>query len=108
MQLVMQMWTIPARELTSHWEELFPMRCRLGRLTRQYAPLRALSVIGLLTLFSQLTCGGDQASSPPPHQVNPDAGGVSTGPFEVLVGAGNVARCDKTNDEATGALLDNI
>jgi PKD repeat protein len=65
-------------------------------------------VIGLLTLFSQLTCGGDEATSPPPHQVNPDAGGVSTGPFEVLVGAGNVARCDKTNDEATAALLDNI
>ena len=85
------------------------MRCRLGGLTRRYPPLRALSVIGLLTLFSQLTCGGDQATSPP-HLANTDvsAGGTSTGPFVTLVGAGNVARCDKTNDEATALLLDNI
>jgi PKD repeat protein len=65
-------------------------------------------VIGLLTLFSQLTCGGDQATNPPPHQVTPDAGTTSTGPYEVLVGAGNVASCDRTTDEATALLLDNI
>jgi hypothetical protein len=27
---------------------------------------------------------------------------------EILVGAGNIARCDKQNDEATAQLLDNI
>jgi len=43
-------------------------------------------VVGLLTLFSQLTCGGDQALSPPRVATDVAAGDTSTGPFEVLVG----------------------
>ena len=84
---------------------------RLGRFSRRFDPIRSLSVIGLLTLFSQLTCGGETPASltslPPPH-INPAVDSTQSGPFEILVGAGNVARCDKTNDEATAALLDNI
>jgi len=33
---------------------------------------------------------------------------VSATSSEVLVGAGNIARCDRSNDEATAALIDNI
>jgi PKD repeat protein len=78
----------------------------LGLSARRYGRLRFLSSLGLLTLFSQLTCGGEPATSPAEF-AGTDAT-ASTGPYEVLVGAGNVARCDKTNDEATAALLDNI
>ena len=78
----------------------------MGLSARRYGRLRFLSSLGLLTLFSQLTCGGEPSTSPADF-AGTDAT-ASTGPFEVLVGAGNVARCDKTNDEATAALLDNI
>jgi len=78
----------------------------LGLSARRYGRLRFLSSLGLLTLFSQLTCGGDPASSQADFAGTDELSG--TGPFEVLVGAGNVARCDKDNDEATAALLDNI
>ncbi|HWC73007.1 MAG TPA: Ig-like domain-containing protein, partial [Gemmatimonadales bacterium] len=40
---------------------------------------------------------------PPPPPLLAD---VTTGP-QTLIGAGNIARCDRTNDEATGLLLDN-
>jgi PKD repeat protein len=89
------------------WFGLFPRGGCLGFMSRRYGRLRFLSSLGLLTLFSQLTCGGDPASSSPPRFVGADEL-AGTGPFEVLVGSGNVARCDKTNDEATAALLDNI
>jgi PKD repeat protein len=68
--------------------------------------IRVLSSLGLLTLFSQLTCGGDPAPGPAQFAGTDDQ--TTSGPFEVLVGAGNVARCDRTNDEATALLLDGI
>src|SRR6266576_3753022 len=71
-----------------------------GRLTSVFVVIASL----LLTM-----CRSDQGPSAPTE--------VGTGPrasFQFnastvsLVGAGNIARCDRTNDEATANLLDGI
>ena len=63
----------------------------------------------LLAMFSLITCTGDQPGPlGAPRLLEPNMDVVPPGTVEVLVGAGNVARCDKTNDEATALLLDNI
>lgn len=65
----------------------------------------------LVTVFSLITCTGDQpgpTGAPGAGTPNLNLDVVPPGTVEVLVGAGNVARCDKTNDEATALLLDNI
>ena len=63
----------------------------------------------LATLFSLITCTGDQPGpTGAPRVPEPAMDVVPPGTVEVLVGAGNVARCDRTNDEATALLLDNV
>src|SRR3989449_3173221 len=51
------------------------------------------------------TCSYDQPVAPASTRL-PDALSADvTGPVPVLIGAGNIARCDRTNDEATARLL---
>jgi uncharacterized protein YjdB len=66
-----------------------------------------LRAVILLTL---LACWSDRPTAPsdraePPHPLAPSA--VVSG-VDVLIGAGQLATCDGTNDEKTAALLDNI
>jgi PKD repeat protein len=64
-----------------------------------------------LLAWSLVTCGRDRSAALPsePAVASPDisAAAVAAGPV-VLVGAGNIARCDRTADEATALLLDSI
>jgi trimeric autotransporter adhesin len=76
--------------------------------TRSRGVSRAARVLALLLLT---TCTDNPFSTPPSSVTeNPPPpaflGDVTTGP-QVLIGAGNIARCDRTNDEATGLLLNN-
>lgn len=67
----------------------------------------------MLVLFSQVTCSGDPSKpvtvppAPPPPIINADVPQIPP-PFQVLVGAGDIARCDNTRDEQTAALMDTI
>ena len=66
---------------------------------------RALALL-LLTTCSD-NAGPTFTSSPaapPPPQIAAD---ITPGSPATLIGAGDIARCDRTNDEATGLLLDN-
>src|SRR6266550_7653238 len=66
---------------------------------------RALALL-LLTTCSD-NAGPTFTSSPaapPPPQIAAD---ITSGSPATLIGAGDIARCDRTNDEATGLLLDN-
>src|SRR5438128_474819 len=59
----------------------------------------------LVTTALLTTCSYDQAIAP---ATTPLPGALSadvTGPVPVLIGAGSIARCDRTNDEATARLL---
>src|SRR5207247_6353190 len=63
---------------------------------------RSLVAVALLT-----TCSQDQPVGP----VRPSSPGIRAAVVvsgQVLVGAGDIARCDRTNDEATAAILDTI
>src|SRR5712691_12156040 len=57
------------------------------------------------------TCHGDPTSLSSPKHAAPPPGtpsfATTAGLPALLIGAGNIARCDRTNDEATGLLLDN-
>ena len=57
------------------------------------------------------TCNGDPTSLSSPKHAPPPTGTPDLAPTAgapaVLIGAGDIARCDRTNDEATGLLLDN-
>ena len=63
-----------------------------------------LSVIALIitTCTDQSTTPTSTSQPPPPGQM-----AITSGPV-VLVGAGSIARCDRTNDEQTALLLDGI
>src|SRR3989454_12045755 len=72
------------------------------------APRAALAILAVGALFA--TCR--EATEPrtaeqvsPPRTLQAD---VTPLPTVTLVGAGNVARCDRTNDEATASILDTI
>jgi len=71
--------------------------------------LRAAFAAFAVVVFG--TCTGDhQLTSPPDVSERgvPPLAGIDPLPTEVLVGAGNSARCDGTKDEATALLIDNI
>lgn len=78
------------------------LRPRAAHLLRTLPLGLGAAALGL----SLTTCSGEQTtglpSIPPPPAL-----AVSGGP-ETLVGAGNIARCDRSGDEATAALLDDI
>jgi len=66
---------------------------------------RAVALLLLTTCTDNTNPLGPSSTdipAPPP----PSLSDVLTGP-QTLIGAGNIARCDRTNDEATGLLLDN-
>ncbi|HVH69045.1 MAG TPA: PKD domain-containing protein [Gemmatimonadales bacterium] len=55
------------------------------------------------------TCSGDRSVGPGAASSGPiPEGATGTVVGQVLVGAGDIARCDRTNDEATAAILDTI
>jgi len=77
------------------------MRSRSHRVA--YAA-RAAALLLLTTCTDN--AGPTFSSSPTPPPPPPYTADVTSGPA-LLVGAGDIARCDRTNDEATGLLLDN-
>src|SRR3989454_154907 len=81
------------------------MSSRLSRLGGAAARGVALLVIA--------TCPSDHVPTAPPHPQpapvtpTPVSAAITASPQAVqLIGAGNIARCDRTNDEATALLLD--
>ena len=79
-----------------------PSRRRVTRL-RVMPALAVLLAIGLLW-----TCTGDRSvgpGAPPARGIVAATSGTSA---QVLVGAGDIARCDRTFDEATASILDTI
>src|SRR5437763_14225700 len=69
------------------------------------SPLRP--VVACTLCLACLTCTEDSTRSGPTGPSRPRGATVApTGP--VLVGAGDIARCDGQGDEATAALLDGI
>src|SRR2546430_14758615 len=71
-------------------------------------PLAAASR-ALVALLAIITCRSDQGPEAPIQRTaaRPSFATVPVGAV-TLVGAGNIARCDRANDEATAALLDGI
>src|SRR5205085_3402550 len=72
---------------------------------------RSIAAAGrtLIALLVVITCRGDQGPEAPIERVADARPSFSTVPGAVtLVGAGNIARCDRTNDDATANLLDAI
>src|SRR3989454_1689340 len=78
--------------------------------SRSHRVVYAARAVALLLLT---TCNENAAptltSSPaaPPASPPPISADVTPGSPALLIGAGDIARCDRTNDEATGLLLDN-
>src|SRR5437870_6081623 len=77
--------------------------------SRHFVKLSRRTILVLPTLLVTTalltTCSYDQAIAP---ATTPLPGALSadvTGPVPVLIGAGSIARCDRTNDEATARLL---
>ena len=79
-----------------------PRRRRPSRL-RVMPALAVLVAIGLLW-----TCTGDRSVGPVARPVRGIAALTAASSGQVLVGAGDIARCDRTNDEATASILDTI
>src|SRR5688500_13673477 len=69
--------------------------------------VRALRRIPALALFILVAMCTERSPLGPPSRPTP-AGTVTANPPQVLVGAGDIAVCDSTYDEATAALLDGI
>ncbi len=74
---------------------------RLRSLPRAVLPV-------LLFGAALLTCRSDLPTEPAAVRPAESPSLAVAGPPEIFVGAGQVARCDGSNDEATAALLDNI
>src|SRR3989454_1145258 len=76
--------------------------------SRSHRVVYAARPVALLLLP---TCNDNVSPPPFSSPANPPSGPISAeaipGSAALLVGAGDIARCDRTNDEATGLLLDN-
>src|SRR5690348_5393310 len=75
------------------------------------SPHYAAALRALAATLAILTCRGDQGPEAPPQPAaapRPSFATTASPTSVTLVGAGNIARCDRTNDEATAALLDGI
>ena len=75
-------------------------------LRSRYTSVPRLAVAVLATLLSAM-CRDNRGPTSPAQAITP-AGTETAGTAAILVGAGEVARCDNTKDEATALLLDNI
>jgi PKD repeat protein len=76
----------------------------LRRSARSHWPKQ----IAAVALTLALACTSDKHLVSPPKDIAASATPSIAPPPEVLVGAGNIATCSTTNDDATAALLDNI
>ena len=85
---------------------------RLRRLATQARGFRHyLALPAVIAVLTLATCRGDQGPESPTQGAESGSGPsfATTSPSSVtLVGAGNIARCDRTNDDATANLLDSI
>src|SRR3989449_2938126 len=76
--------------------------------SRSHRVVYAARAVALLLLT---TCNDNVSPPPLSSPANPPSRPISAeaipGSAALLVGAGNIARCDRLNDEATGLLLDN-
>src|ERR1051326_3090849 len=70
----------------------------------------AAAIRGLMGMLAIATCRGDQGLDAPTPRAGapPPSFATTPHPSVTAVGAGNSARCDRTNDEATATLLDAI
>src|SRR5467141_4184615 len=87
-----------------------PGRNMRSRSHRVVYAARAVALLLLTTCnenaaptFTSSPTAPPASPSPPP----PISADVTPGSPALLIGAGDIARCDRTNDEATGLLLDN-
>src|SRR4051812_48955430 len=91
---------------TPSFSPVAPRACPMHRshIRSVTAVLRAVIPLTLVACWSDRPTGPSDNAAPP-HPLAPSA--VVAG-AEVLVGAGQLATCDGTNDDKTAALLDNI
>src|SRR6266540_560475 len=75
-------------------------------LRSRYTSVPRVAVAVLATLLSAM-CRDNRGPTSPAQAITP-AGTETAGTAAILVGAGEVARCDNTKDEATALLLDSI
>jgi len=83
-------------------------------LTRPAAPRRRAAILGplpaVIAVLAVITCRDDGSLRSPTGVPNAPRPSVATTAAQsvTLVGAGNIARCDRTADQATAALLTGI
>jgi uncharacterized protein YjdB/PKD repeat protein len=75
--------------------------------SRSHRVAYAARALALLLLTTCSDNAGPTFSSSPAAPPPPLAADIPPGSPALLIGAGDIARCDRTNDEATGLLLDN-
>jgi PKD repeat protein len=76
------------------------------RVTSPRPPVLVTLVVAGAIVIS--TCRENAGPTGPGPSRSPILASTGANPPVVLVGAGNIARCDRTNDDATAALLDSI
>src|SRR3989441_3460305 len=84
-----------------------PGRNMSSRSHRVGSAARAVALLLLTTCnenSAPIFTSTPAAPPAPPPTVTAD---ITPGSSALLIGAGDIARCDRTNDEATGLLLDN-
>ena len=75
--------------------------------SRSHRVAYAARALALLLLTTCSDNAGPTFTSSPAAPRPPIAADITPGAPALLIGAGDIARCDRTNDEATGLLLDN-
>src|SRR5881394_1249442 len=75
--------------------------------SRSHRVAYAARALALLLLTTCSDNAGPTFTSSPAAPRPPLAADITPGAPALLIGAGDIARCDRTNDEATGLLLDN-
>src|SRR5947207_6972570 len=74
--------------------------------SRSHRVAYAARALALLLLTTCSDNAGPTFTSSPAAPRPPLAADITSGSPALLIGAGDIARCDRTNDEATGLLLD--
>src|SRR5204863_8388636 len=75
--------------------------------SRSHRVAYAARALALLLLTTCSDNAGPTFTSSPAAPRPPIAEDITPGAPPLLIGGGDIARCDRTNDEATGLLLDN-